>query len=253
MEGSKILVVEDERITAEDIKSSLESVGYQVPSLVSSGEDAIEKAGEFKPDLVLMDIKLKGKMDGIAAASQIRLRYDIPVIYLTAYSDEYTVNRAEETEPSGYIIKEQTGLIRKPFEESELHTAIEITLHRHKMEKDHDIIFSAMLKNINDAVIATDDGGTIKLINTMAENLTGWKSNEAIGKDLTQVFKISDDYNTSFSHSAVENVLLDDNINISSKNGYSIPIKASFEVILNQNGDNSGFMLIFNHSLMDGG
>ncbi len=76
-----------------------------------------------------MDIKLKGEMDGITAAGQIRLRYDIPVIYFTAYSDEYTVHRAKETEPSGYIIKDQTGLIRKPFEESELHTAIEITLY----------------------------------------------------------------------------------------------------------------------------
>jgi len=93
--GSKILVVEDERITAEDIKSGLECAGYNVPALVSSGEDAIEKAGKLKPDLVLMDIKLKGKMDGIEAAEQIKYLYNIPVIYLTAYSDEYTVQRAK--------------------------------------------------------------------------------------------------------------------------------------------------------------
>ena len=92
--GSKILVVEDERITAEDIKSGLENAGYKVPALVSTGEDAIDKAGKLRPDLVLMDIKLKGKMDGIEAAGQIKLRYNIPVIYLTAYSDEYTVKRA---------------------------------------------------------------------------------------------------------------------------------------------------------------
>ena len=180
--GSKILVVEDERITAEDIKSGLECAGYNVPALVSSGEDAIEKAGKLKPDLVLMDIKLKGKMDGIEAAEQIKYLYNIPVIYLTAYSDEYTVQRAKITEPSGYIIKEETGLLRKPFEESELHTAIEITLHRHKMEKDHDILLSEMVKNINDAVIATNADGKIKLMNSLAESLTGWELNDAMDK-----------------------------------------------------------------------
>ena len=186
--GSKILVVEDERITAEDIKSGLENAGYRVPAMVSTGEDAIDKAGKLRPDLVLMDIKLKGKMDGIEAAGQIKLRYNIPVIYLTAYSDEYTVKRAEITKPSGYIIKNETGLIRKPFEESELHNVIEITLHRHKMEKDHDMLLSAMLKNINDAVISTNADGKIILMNSLAESLTGWDLNDAVGKELREVF-----------------------------------------------------------------
>ncbi len=89
-----IIIVEDERITAEDIKKALNSVGYEVPAIVPSGEEAIKAAEELKPDLVIMDIKLEGEMDGIQAAEQIRSKLGIPIIYLTAYSDEKTVQRA---------------------------------------------------------------------------------------------------------------------------------------------------------------
>jgi PAS domain S-box-containing protein len=244
--GSKILVVEDERITAEDIKSGLESAGYKVPALVSSGKDAIEKAGELKPDLVLMDIKLKGKMDGIAAAGQIKLLYDIPVIYLTAYSDEYTVQRAKITEPSGYIIKESTGLVKKPFEESELHTAIEITLYRHKMEKDHDLLLSAMLKNINDAVIATNAERRIKLMNSIAEKLTGWKADSAIGKELNEVFPSLNSIKKSLNDINKENPISSDNKILKSLNGKEISVKCNFKVINDDNGNISGYILVFN-------
>ncbi len=245
MDGSKILVVEDERITAEDIKSGLESAGYQVPAMVSTGEEAVEKAGEFKPDLVLMDIKLKGKMDGIEAAGQIKLLYDIPVIYLTAYSDEYTVQRAKITEPSGYLIKQETGLVKKPFEESELHTAIEITLHRHKIEKDHDILLSAMLKNINDGVIATNSEGRIKLMNSVAETLTGWKLNEATDKDLNEVFTPLDNFNKSLNDLS-ENGLSKKNVTLKSKQGQNILVNYSLKLIKDDNENVNGFILVFN-------
>ena len=244
--GSKILVVEDERITAEDIKSGLESAGYLVPALVSSGKDAIEKAGELKPDLVLMDIKLKGKMDGIAAAGQIKQLYDIPVIYLTAYSDEYTVQRAKITEPSGYIIKESTGLVKKPFGESELHTAIEITLYRHKMEKDHDALLSAMLKNINDAVIATNAEGRIKLMNSVAEKLTGWKVDTAIGKDLNKVFPPLNSIKKSFNDINLKKPMSSNNEILKSLKGDEISVKYDFKVINDDNGNISGYILVFN-------
>ena len=245
--GSKILVVEDERITAEDIKSGLESAGYQVPALVSSGKDAIEKAGELKPDLVLMDIKLKGKMDGIAAAGQIKQLYDIPVIYLTAYSDEYTVQRAKITEPSGYIIKESTGLVKKPFGESELHTAIEITLYRHKMEKDHDALLSAMLKNINDAVIATNAEGRIKLMNSVAEKLTGWRVDTAIGKDLNKVFPPLNSIKKSFNDINLKKPMSSNNEILKSLKGDEISVKYDFKVINDDNGNISGYILVFNN------
>jgi signal transduction histidine kinase/DNA-binding NarL/FixJ family response regulator len=121
-----ILVVEDEPITALDLRARLRGLGYTVPAIASSGEEAIRKAGEIHPDLVLMDIRLKTDMDGIEAARAIRSQLDIPVVYLTAYTDEETVQRAGLTEPFGYLLK--------PFEERELHTTIAIAFHKHKAE-----------------------------------------------------------------------------------------------------------------------
>jgi PAS domain S-box-containing protein len=187
MTSAVILIVEDERITAEDIRAGLKLAGYEVPVIVSSGEEAVQQAGKIKPDLVLMDIKLEGEMDGIDAACEIRKLYDIPVIYLTAYSDEKTVERAKLTEPSGFLVKDH-GIITKPFEESELHAAIEITLYRHQMEKEHDQLSTTMLQNISEAVIATNSKGKIRFINAVAESLTGWSKDEALGKDLAEVF-----------------------------------------------------------------
>jgi len=127
MTTSPILIVEDEGIIARDIKNRLKGFGYAVCAPVSSAEEAIKKVEEMHPDLVLMDIRLKGKMDGIEAADEIRNRFNIPVVYLTAYADDNTLQRAKITEPFGYILK--------PFRGRELHTAIEIALYKHKMEQ----------------------------------------------------------------------------------------------------------------------
>jgi len=124
MTEAKILVVEDENIVALEIKKRLQKLGYIVPSVASTGEDAISKVEGILPDLVLMDIMLKGEIDGIDAAGEIRKRFNIPVVYLTAYSDEETLQRAKLTEPYGYILK--------PFEENDLRTTIEIALYRHQ-------------------------------------------------------------------------------------------------------------------------
>ncbi|MEZ2226368.1 MAG: putative bifunctional diguanylate cyclase/phosphodiesterase [Microcoleus sp.] len=123
MSNNKILIVEDESIIAEDLFDSLTSLGYQVTAIVYSGEEAIIAASEVRPDLVLMDVNLQGKIDGITAAEKIRSRFQIPVIYLTAYADENTLRRVNSTKPFGYIVK--------PFEEKNLHTTIQIALHRH--------------------------------------------------------------------------------------------------------------------------
>jgi len=128
MARARILVVEDERIVAEDIGESLNKLGYSVVAIVSSGEEAVEKAEELAPDLVLMDIVLREDVDGIGAAEQIRARFRIPVVYLTAYTDDERLERAKETEPFGYIVK--------PFEERELYTSIEVALYKHKMEEE---------------------------------------------------------------------------------------------------------------------
>lgn len=122
-----ILVVEDESIVAKDIQVCLRNLGYEVVGVCSKGEDAIETAKEKEPDLVMMDIMLKGEMSGIEAAGAIRKNLDIPIIFLTAYTDRDTVDKAKETEPYGYIIK--------PFKEIDIQTAIEIALYKHSKEK----------------------------------------------------------------------------------------------------------------------
>lgn len=127
MPNAKLLIVEDEEIVAFDIESTLKALGYAVPAIASSGEEAIAYAAEIQPDLVLMDIMLKGSMDGIEAANEIRSHFQIPVVYLTAYADLNTLERAKISEPFGYLLK--------PFEEKELQTVIEIALSRHQAEE----------------------------------------------------------------------------------------------------------------------
>lgn len=126
MNPIQILVVEDEVIVAQDIAGRLKKLGYVVTATVSSGEEAIKKAIENPPDLVLMDIVLKGDMDGVTAAEKIRTNRNVPTIFLTAYADDQTLQRAKLTDPFGYIIK--------PFQQNDLRVAIEIALHRHEIE-----------------------------------------------------------------------------------------------------------------------
>ena len=135
---TNILITEDESIVAKDIQMSLKKLGYNVIGICSSGEDAIKVAEEKKPDLVLMDIMLKGDMSGIEAADVIRSKMNLPVIFLTAYADESTLSKAKVTEPYGYIIK--------PFKEIDLHTSIEMALYKHQkntdIKKERDFLYS---------------------------------------------------------------------------------------------------------------
>jgi PAS domain S-box-containing protein len=127
MDKTKILIVEDEAIVAQDLASILKAMGYIVCGVVSSGEEAIQKALHAPPNLVLMDVVLKGKMDGVAAANEVRTRLGIPVVFVTAYADEKTLQRAKISGPFGYLLK--------PFEERELQGTIEVALYRHEMEE----------------------------------------------------------------------------------------------------------------------
>ena len=128
MANTRIMIVEDEWAVAEDIKISLQNLGYAISSVTSSGKEAIQKAEEDRPDLVLMDIVLQGEMDGIEAANQIRSRFNIPIVYLTAYADDKVLGRAKITEPFGYIVK--------PFISEDLKITIEIALYKHKAERE---------------------------------------------------------------------------------------------------------------------
>jgi two-component system response regulator LytT len=160
MAKTSILVVEDEAIVAKDIQNSLKKLGYNVPSVENTGEDAVESAGKYRPDLVLMDIMLKGQISGIDAAERIKRRYEIPVIFLTAYADESTLSKAKVTEPYGYIIK--------PFKEIDLHTSIEMALYKHgkeqevKRERD---LYSAIVtdKSAEDCVFVKSNSRLVKV------------------------------------------------------------------------------------------
>lgn len=127
MANEKIIIVEDESIIALDVENMLKSLGYSVPAVLNKGEEAVKKSEEIRPDLVLMDINLKGETDGIKAAEIIHNELHIPVIYLTAYSDDETLERARNTSPYGYI--------PKPIDSLELHTLIVLTLNSFKMKK----------------------------------------------------------------------------------------------------------------------
>ncbi len=128
MTKPQILVVEDEIIIAMDIQGNLIKLGYEAPTIVSTGEAAIEKTEKLQPDLILMDIKLNGDMDGIDAAKEIRERFDIPVAFLTAYADEMTLRRAKATDPIGILLK--------PFRERDFRSFIKMALEKCNIEKD---------------------------------------------------------------------------------------------------------------------
>ena len=183
MSKIRILVVEDESLVARDIQNMLRSLGYEVTGIVASGEQAIQKASASAPDLVLMDIVLKGEIDGITAAETLWEDYGIPVIFLTAYADDTTFERAKLTKPFGYLLK--------PFEERELQTTIEMALYKSKMEmrlREREQWLSTILRSIGEGIIAADDQGRIEFMNPLAERLTGWPQGEALEKSLGEVF-----------------------------------------------------------------
>lgn len=189
MSPAKILIVEDEIITAETIADQLERLGYAVADTVSSGEAALESISRHQPDLVLMDIVLKRKsMDGIAAAANIRDRFQLPVIYLTAHSDRATLNRARVTAPFGYILK--------PFNEQDLRIAIDMALFKSQAERnltEQAAFTSTVLRSTDDAIATADADGAITYLNPAAEALTGWSLSEALGRAIRDVATISDE------------------------------------------------------------
>ena len=247
MAKAQILVVEDEGIIAQDIQNTLKKLGYAVPAIAYSGKEGIEKAQEIQPDLVLMDIVLGGGIDGIEAAEQIRRRFHIPVVYLTAYADEKTLQRAKITEPFGYILK--------PFEEKELYITIEMALYKHEMErrlKESQQWLTTTLKSIGDAVIATDINGCVIFMNPIAESLTGWKQKEASGKHLKKVFNIINEKTGKQVDDPVTRVLregivvgLANHTLLISKDGTRRSIDDSGAPIKDENGKIIGVVLVF--------
>ncbi len=187
MNNERILIVEDEKIIAIDLQRRLERFGYVVVGMAGDGATAVKLAKELRPDIILMDIMLVGPMDGIDAAGIIKSHQDTPFIFLTAYTDEKTLERAKAVEPYGYILK--------PFKERELYTTIDIALYKHRIEgklTKQERLFSAILHSINDGIIATDMDLNIQFMNPIAETITGFKEDTARGKNISQFLVLVD-------------------------------------------------------------
>jgi PAS domain S-box-containing protein len=242
-----VMIVEDNRIVAEDLKVKLGHLGYSVSAIATTGERAIEAAAAQVPDIVLMDIELGGRLNGIDTAQLLTAQYQTPVVYLTAYADKKTVARAKITEPFGYIVK--------PFEDQEVFSTIEIALYKHQVERElkesRKWLFTT-LTSIGDAVIATDEKGCVKFMNPVAEALTGWAQAEAAGKPLEEIFVIINENTRQPVENPVVKVMscggivgLANHTLLISRGGREIPIKDSGAPILGDKGHVAGVVLVF--------
>ena len=244
---TRILIVEDELIIAKGIEKRIKALGYAVTDTVASGEEAVEKAVKNLPDLVLMDINLQGDMDGVEAAEQIRLRADIPIIYLTAYADSDTLARAKVSEPFGYIVK--------PFQDVTLKSVIEMGLYKHSMEsrlRRSEQWLSTTLKSLGDGVIATNREGLVSFMNPVAVGLTGWNLNDAVGRHLAEVFRCRD-HGPSLSIDNLITTVISGGVSFSLPeqtflilpDGKEIPVEAKANPICDDKGAILGLVLIF--------
>lgn len=173
----RILIVEDEKIIAEDIKSTLLKFNYEIPEIVANGEIAVRKAEELKPDLILMDIMMEGNINGIEAAKQVYQKFEIPIVFLTAYSDEKILEQAAESSPFGYLIK--------PFEDRELRATIEMAFYKSKMEKRLRKNRNFLLKVIDTVpnnIFVKDKDGKYLMVNDSFAELYNTKPKKMIGK-----------------------------------------------------------------------
>jgi diguanylate cyclase (GGDEF)-like protein/PAS domain S-box-containing protein len=247
MSQTRILIVEDEIIVATDIQTTLLGLGYDVLDIVSSGEEAIHRVQELQPDFVLMDIRLQGELDGIQAAEAITESCSIPILFLTAYADQKTLERAKLTKPMGYILK--------PFEERELYTTIEVALYRHQMEKqlsEKSQWLNTVLTSIGDAVIASNLQTCVTFMNPVAEALTQWQQEDAVNRPLEEVFTIVDENTRTPIGNPIAQALqtgsiayVADGAILLSKNGTEIPIDQSASPIRDANGTIQGSVLVF--------
>ncbi len=246
MSKMNILVVENEVIVAHDIQNMLIGMGYNVMDVLSASEKAIQIASEKTPDLVLMDIMLEGDQSGVEAADYIYSRLNIPVVYLTAYADNITLQRAKKTAPFGYLLK--------PFEERELQTTIEIALYKFEMEKklkQNERWLSTILKNVGDGIIATDKKGQVSYMNPLAESLTGNRMKNPSELTLQDIYPVKDENTGKPLHLPIDDILngeknnLRNEVLLKASNGNTIHISQNINPIMDGNHGISGVVLTF--------
>lgn len=247
MPASTIMIVEDEGIIAMDIRSQLETFGYHVVAMAFTGAQAITLAERHKPDLIMMDIVLKGTMDGISAARSIWENFKIPVIFLTAYSDPSTLKRARTVGAYGYLVK--------PFRPDELQASIEVALYKHQLEKrltESEQWFAKTLHCISDAVIATDAEANVRFMNPVAETVLGTSLKESAGAPIEELMVLLNEAEGTPVENPVPRALRDLSITsqeqptlLKTARGQPFPIDKSAAPILSDDGDLLGAVMVF--------
>ncbi len=247
---TRILVVEDESLVAEDLRERLTQMGYEVCYVTDSGEDAADRAAEFSPDLALLDIHLRGKMDGIAVADFLRRTMGVPAVFLTAHADRATLARAGKVEPFGYVLK--------PFDERELQAAVEMALYRYEAERrlySMERWLAATLQSIGDGVVAVDPERRVTFMNPVAESITGWSRQEALGRPCEQVLDMAREGEKQETDAVLALALreglvinLDTNYLLRTRLGELLPIDNSIAPIRDDEGQITGAVVIFRDS-----
>ncbi len=246
MRKPRILIVEDNPIVAEDLKIKLLNFGYSISGVAMSGEEALNSTEAQRPDLALMDINLGQGISGLETAILLKEKYGVSVIYLTAHADEQTLDKAKESEPYGFIVK--------PFDDNDLKSVLEVAIHKMKadlrLRESHQWLQTTLL-SIADGVIATDNQGNIRFLNSKAEALTGWESDEAAGQAIETVFCSIDEQSGKVQENPVRMVLQSggdptqesESILLSRQN-VRIPIKTTSSPIVLSTGETIGAVLV---------
>jgi hypothetical protein len=242
----RIVVVEDEAIVAMDLEVQLQAIGYRVIAQFSRGEDAAAQVPALAPDVILMDIRLAGPMDGIEAARRIRESLDVPIVYLTAHSDDDTFGRARATEPAAYVLK--------PFDRRSLRAALELGLFRHATEaklRKMERWLTSTFRSMGDAVITTDVEGRVRNLNDVATRLTGWTTEMAAGRPLAEVLPLVDATGTPIENPVTrvmaEGVVLglSPDTALIARDGRRLPVQDSAAPIRDEAGEVVGAVIVF--------
>jgi PAS domain S-box-containing protein len=241
----RIMVVEDEGLVAIQIKDSLETLGYEVPAVALSGEEAVGKVSSIEPDLVIMDIRLKGGLGGVEAARRIKAAMPVPIVFLTAYSDEQTLEAAELTEPAGYILK--------PFDERQLHAVIQMALlksRRARADTESHMWVSAIPTSLSEAVVICDTKGVVKFLNPSAEGLIGLRKEQVFERRLHDIVTLVDPVTRERAPIPVSEPLMEGrsvmrSFRLQTPAGTEVPVEFSASPLRSAEGTLFGILFVF--------
>lgn len=241
MSTPTILIVEDEAIVALDLKSQLEDLGYTVVGTADCADRALALARSRQPSLILMDVMLKGTKDGIEIAAELGKEQDTPVIFLTSFSDVDTVQRAARTAPYGYLTK--------PFQVKELAAGIEVAMHKSRMERqlrESERWFASTLRCVQDGVIVTEPDAKVRFLNRAAEELTGWRNEEAAGRAIEEIVRFKSERAPSALRAIDEDRVIgvERAQSLFGRSGGVVPVDESAAPVHDQDGQKLGAVVV---------